>query len=291
MLLVLAGCHRLDSIEIDDPKAHWAGGGFAEMVPPIRRPTSADKTDLITVWLRVPAGGRIGVRSIGDGRPTLVYPPGTESDRVELHEPVDATEHAWEVMDVRGTRLEAAGRERFHCLQPTGRDKALAGFEWRRDDDSAERAAADGLAKIAAVGSLAELEPEDRLPLLARLRRLNHCQPCHEHDRPECRHVGAPGPRRATDGAGFYSTLAVLSDSAPIERHRPHDLNAEDPFVSIERAGDDAAPVARLDFARALASGRPHEQAVCRSRKYLFDHMDDAARQAFAKAFAECGIP
>jgi hypothetical protein len=93
--------------------------------------------------------------------------------------------------------------------------------------------------------------------------------------------------------------------SSPLEQHRPRDLNADDPFVSVHCATlamtpvqigstyscvDGSVPLARLDLARGLAFGRPHELAVCDSRRYLFDHMDDSARNAFAAAFAECGI-
>jgi hypothetical protein len=84
--------------------------------------------------------------------------------------------------------------------------------------------------------------------------------------------------------------LDVLSDAAPLEDHRPRDLNAGDPLVTITRATSDAVPRARVDVPRALVSGRPHELAVCRSRRYLFNHMDDGARRAFAAAFADCSI-
>ena len=98
------------------------------------------------------------------------------------------------------------------------------------------------------------------------------------------------GPRRATDDAGFYGVLGVLADAAPLEDHRPRDRNADDPFVAIARPGDGGVPRAALDLPRALAAGAPHAAAVCRSRRYLFDHMDPDARAAFAPAFSECGI-
>lgn len=284
-------CRRssLHPIEIADPKAHWAGGGFAEMVPAIRLPTSRDGSDRITNWLRVPDGTRIGVRRLDDGRAVPSYPRGTIADRVELVESALAPEdqHAWSVIDVRGTRIDDDGVEQFHCLQPTG-GGALAGFEWARDDEAAERAATDGLVDIIA---RARLDDDDApAPGLARFRRFAHCQTCHDHDRRERTQVSERGPRRATDDAGFYSMLSVLADAGPLEDHRPRDLNADDPFMTLSRPADGTAPRARLDFARALASGRPHEAAVCRSRRYLFDHMDDEARRGFADAFTECGI-
>lgn len=285
----IAGCSRpspLESVAIADPAAHWPGGGFAEMVPAILPPTSLAGDDRITTWLRIPDGAAIGARRLDDGRAVVRYPPGTIADRVELREPVAAPDddHAWRVIDVRGTRLDGDGREQFHCLQPTGRGDALAGFAWPRGDATAERAAADGLVELAR-GRL------DGAPgPLARLRRLTHCEPCHDHDRRERTRIADGGPRRATDDAGFYAVLGVLADAAPLEDHRPRDRNADDPFVAIARPGDGGVPRATLDLPRALAAGAPHAAAVCRSRRYLFDHMDSDARAAFAAAFAECGI-
>lgn len=291
-LAVLAACSRSPAIEriaIDDPAAHWIDGGFAEMVPAIRLPTTLDGKARITSWLRVPEGGRLGVRRRRDGRTVLTYPDGTVADRVELRESATAPDgdHAWNVIDVRGTRLDGDA-EQFHCLQPTD-DGSLAGFAWARGDGAAERTAADRLVDLVAARPPGR-ETDARAARLERLRRLTHCEPCHIHGRRERTQISEGGPHRATDGAGFYSMFAVLGDEAPLEDHRPRDLNADDPFMTLTRADRGAVPRARLDFARALASGRDHERAVCRSRRYLFDHMDDDAREAFAHAFSECGI-
>jgi len=44
-LAVVAACGpspAIERIEIDDPAAHWIDGGFAEMLPAIRLPTTLD---------------------------------------------------------------------------------------------------------------------------------------------------------------------------------------------------------------------------------------------------------
>ena len=260
----------LEPVTIDDPRAHWALGGFVEMVPEIRLPTSRDGMDTITVWLRVPEDRRIDVRALADGRVVPVYPAGTIADRVELVEPADgAGEHLWRVSDVRGTELDGDG-EVFHCLRPDG--DRLAGFAWRRGDARAEQLGADRLFAGA-----------------PRLRQLARCESCHDHDRREHLALAEPGPRRATDDAGFYGVLSVLADTAPLEDHRPRDLEAGDPYVAITRSPSTIG-IAHADVARAVAADRPHEQAVCRSRRYLYEHMTEAAREAFAKQFADCAI-
>jgi hypothetical protein len=295
-------------LSIADPQMHWAGGGFVEMVPPIRLPTSLGGYDHITVWLRVPDGRPVRVEHDGE-RLTLVYPPGTVADRVEMREPshIDGA-HAWRVTDVRGTRLDDDGRERFHVLQAAARDGlSLAGFEWRRDDPSGVRAANAGLEELLRRGRLRDVDERKRAQAIDRLLRLNDCQPCHEHDRSERTRYTEGGPRRATDRAGFYVILSVLADAAPLENHRPREANVDDPFVTVSCGEDEASlvttdtgprytcpddrvPFARMDVARALAAGQPHAGAVCSSRRYLHEHMDDEARAAFAPSFAECGI-
>lgn len=255
---------------IDDPRAHWPGAGFVEMVPEIRLPTSRDGLDRITIWLRVPADRRIDVRRLADGRVVPSYPVGTVADRVELVEPADdRDDHLWQVSDVRGTTLDDDGEE-FHCLRPEG--DRLTGYTWRRGDARAEQLAADRLFAAA-----------------PRLKRLAHCEGCHDHDRREHTALVDAGPRRATDDAGFYGVLSVLSDTAPLEDHRPRDLEGDDRFVAITRTPS-TIPIAHADVARAVASDRPHERAVCRSRRYLYEHMTEAAREAFATEFADCAI-
>jgi hypothetical protein len=54
---------------------------------------------------------------------------------------------------------------------------------------------------------------------------------------------------------------------------------------------DESVPYARLDVAAALADGDSRAAAVCRSRAYLADHMDEKGRDAYRGAFNECGLP
>jgi hypothetical protein len=296
------------TLTIADPRAHWASGAFAEMVPPIRLPTSFDGEDHITVWVRIPDGSPVRAERDGD-RWTLVYPPGTVADRVEMREPVDIDgEHAWRVSDVRGTRLGDNGTEYFHVLRAVARDNPrLAGFEWTRDDPAGAHMAIDRLEDLLRKGLLRDVDESKRTPMLARLRRLNDCASCHEHDRGERSSRSEGGPHRSTDRAGFYAMLSVLGDAAPLETHRPRDTNVDDPFVEVSCGADtaslvntrggarytcpgDRVPVARLNVAKAIEAGQPHAAAVCRSRRYLYDHMDVAARAAFAPSFTACGI-
>ncbi|HVY44352.1 MAG TPA: hypothetical protein VHB21_00675, partial [Minicystis sp.] len=63
----------------------WIERGFVEMVPTLRLPTRVDGRSRIEVWLRVPEGAKLGARAVeGQKRTTLVYPPGTIADRIEL---------------------------------------------------------------------------------------------------------------------------------------------------------------------------------------------------------------
>ncbi|HZS37272.1 MAG TPA: hypothetical protein VFF06_10610 [Polyangia bacterium] len=266
-----------------------AAGGFVEMVPPARLPTSVDGGDRIEVWLRIPPRGRVGAHRAG-GRWSLDYPPGTVAERREwLRE---------RLIDVRGVRLGEPGRDRFF-VEHAITDGRLEGYEWTRARLDDERAVAAQLAeRLRAAGSAA--------PLVERVRRLGACSGCHERDRAERRDAAALGPRRATDGAGLFQVETVLADEVPIEAHRPRDLNATDRFVRVQcgasaaeptsdangargwRCADGGVPIARFDLRAALAGGDPRAESLCRARRYLYDHMSSVARAAFANAFRAC---
>jgi hypothetical protein len=101
----------------------------------------------------------------------------------------------------------------------------------------------------------------------------------------------------------------VLADAAPLERHRPRDLNIEDHFMRITcvrgsamiaadreggrqpRCTDGEVPRATLDVPRALAAGDAHARAVCASRRWLAAHLSDQARARFTAAIEECPAP
>ncbi len=284
-------------LRIDDHAGHWASAGFVEMVPPIRPPSSGDGGDRIVTYLRVPDAERVEIVAGADG-PTLRFPPGTEADRVEL----DGT---GAIVDVRGTRFEADGREVFHVYRPAVAG-ALVGTEWQRDDPAA---AARALAFLEAEARRASrLEGPALERFIRRFDSLNDCASCHAHEQRQAIAERPGHPNRRTDASGLYVPLESLGDVAPVERHRPRDTNADDPYVHTTcgdapaelATGRDGArryvcpggglPISRLDLAAARAAGDAHAQAVCASRAYLFAHLDEAGRRAFAGGFVECGL-
>jgi hypothetical protein len=289
-------------VAIEEPATYWERSGFVEMVPPIRLP-SAEGRERIAVWLRIPDGERIGVVPGAGGRPTLTFPSGAVADRLDMRD----GEEAGSVQDVRGTRFEL-GREVFHVLRPIGPSR-LVGVEWPRGDEAASReATATMRAQLAwAMGTnAATLRGRRALDLF---ERLNDCGGCHVHNKPEERaSANRSGlPNRASDANGLYTIATVLDVGAPLETHRALDRNENDPYVSVacldgntarlqprgeQRhfvCADGSVPYATLDLERALAHEDPHARAVCRSRRYLYDHMDATGRSTFAAAFTACG--
>jgi hypothetical protein len=111
-------------------------------------------------------------------------------------------------------------------------------------------------------------------------------------------------PRRATDADGGYAWLMVLERQVPISTARPLDLNHRDPFVRLHcadgaqlvdvspmpRCPDGESPLAARDVVAGLAADDPYTRRLCRSRRYLWDHMDGKGRSAFAASFRECGL-
>jgi hypothetical protein len=281
---VVIGCSRHaepTAIRIDDPDQHWRSAGFVEMVTPLEPPTTAGGRDRITVWLELPDGEAI------ERGPALRYPAGTVADRVEY---IDGR-----IADVRGTRFTTGGVELFHVLRADG--EALAGYEWRRGDADLERRATELATAL--------VEPAAR----ERFRRFNDCASCHQHDRPQATRDDGVGPPRATDSSGLYQVLAVLSDAAPLDHHRPRELNVDSPYLRVDcsdgtmpRLHDDGrgarhyvcashgVPVGHVELERARQAGDARALAVCRSRRYLREHMAPDARAAFAPAFAVCGF-
>jgi hypothetical protein len=315
----------VSELTIDEPRTHWTSD-FIALVPAIHPPTTHDREDLIQVWLKLPAGGRIGVRHLPEqDRYTLTYPPGTVADRVEYYylgddtpdlvdyapfAPEDAESQQWTVADVRGTRL-VDDDQHFHVYRPVDGDPhaKLVGWSWQRGDDDAQQLATELLAAHSGQTD-APLEDE---PLsegaVESLRRLNDCASCHVPDRPRIRTGETDrAVERATDALGFIVPNAVLRDECVVVHHRPEDLNAEDPFVEVRcddgqpavlRTGggsewyvceDGSAPRGYRDVAAGLAAGHSYTLAVCQSRQALHERMTPAARQAFRAAFEVCGI-
>jgi hypothetical protein len=201
------------------------------------------------------------------------------------------------VVDVRGTELKDGDTESFHVFRPDG--NGLAGFAWPRGQAEAQETATRTLVETSTTGAVATEQ----------LRINNACAPCHEHVR-ELRRGAVPA--RPTDAAGWFVPETVLLDRAPLERHRPRDLNVDAPFVHFECPTADGAPSAEVrehrdgtrwptcadgltaigvfDMTRALASGDPHAAKVCGSRRALWSRLDDEGRRAFADGFTSCGI-
>lgn len=282
------------------------------MVSSLRLPTTHDATDIIRVYLLVPPGRSISAHYLeSQGRYTLLFPAGTRVDRVEsLRYRSDRGAFEETPMDVRGTLIEAGGRQRFHCLRPeSGKPLApLLGWSWSATDTAGRKEATRRIMDLASrVGT-----PIDEPPIagtgLRALGRLNDCAHCHiaNHRRETCVDA-APFPRRETDASGFYAPLAVLHSEVALAATRPLDPNAGDPYVDVRcgkdparlvrdgdwiwyRCPDGSVPVGRRDVRGALAAGDEYTARVCRSRRYLHDHMNAAARRAFAASFRECGI-
>jgi hypothetical protein len=300
-------------VAIEDSGSYWENAGFAAMTPPLRLP-SRDGRERIAVWLKIPDGKTIRVEPRPDGGLALSYPAGTIADRADMSDGSDPRS----VGDVRGTTFIGEGRELFHVLRRLDGDDSprLAGVEWARDDAPAAREATDRMTSRVAEAEGLSADEAAQDPELRLLRQQNDCASCHLHGKPERTLRGARDatggalPNRATDGAGLYVIATVLADGAPLETHRAREMNVEDPFVSVtcgadrsaprlvRRAGgarhydcdDGSVPYGRYDLPAALARDDDHARAVCRSRSYLFEHMDPTGQAAFASSFSVCGL-
>jgi hypothetical protein len=260
--------------------------GMVRMVSPIRSPHWRSGRDQTEVWLKVVPNSRASAVWLDDQRRyALRFPPGTIAARVE----------SWDgsVADVRGTRLEDSGRERFFVLRPA--EHGLKGVEWSRGHPEEQDRA------TARVRALARDEASAK-----HLARQNDCAFCHVHARAANTHDGEHGAlNRPTDASGFFAIESVLEDEAPLEDYRPIDPNVDDPNVEVH-CGDVAAevvshpgerhahcpnaqvPRARYDLPRALLRDDPHAAQVCESRRALYEWSDHSVREAFAAAFQEC---
>lgn len=288
LALAAVGCERgPKTVTIDDRAGYWQKSGFTELTPAIFAPSTADEHDLVKVWIKIPEGAL--VTAVGG---SLRVPIGTVADRVETRGEGG--------VDVRGTRFDAAD-EMFHVFHSDAKTPGapVSGWEWPRRDGKLSEQATDKLVASLAGQPSGEIEA---------LRQFNECLRCHEHDRPAAVNASERRPRRRTDGSGLYQLLAVLEDAAPPELNRPHDMNVGAPFIAVRCGPDDAelrtrpdgarhyvcpngsVPIARLDMVAAMAAGDPHAAAVCASRRFLFDHMDELARANFRVSFGECNI-
>ena len=287
--------------DIASPGQYWRNAGYVALVPAIRVSISPGTETLI--YLHVPDGAKITTRLLAEqGRHSFVLPPGSAADRVSLSLREGAIE------DVRGTRWGSDGSEFFHVYRPTkpGAGAPLAGYEWRRDNAVAAAAATKKL--LAMMRSVGRLHPDLGMSRddAGRFSSLNQCQSCHQADKPVALDDRDPLPPWATDGSGLYVPISVFDDSAPLSMSDAFDdPNADDRFVTATCAGapaaretgygaryfscpDGAMAMGRYDLQAALDAGDEHAQKVCASRRYIFSHLDETGRAAFAKAMAPC---
>jgi hypothetical protein len=310
LLLSGAGLSAADPqirrIDIADPAHYWRDNGFIALTPAIRVSVSPGAETV--VYLKIGPGGRLATRYLPDQRRySLTLPPGSTADRVSFA--TDGAGHRT-IDDVRGTRWDAEGNEYFHVYRPvSGRIEApLAGYEWRRDDAGQERAATDALIALIQETPAPFGERPAGAGDVRRFRALNRCQLCHVADKPQARSPEERLPPWATDGSGLYVPPAVLADEAPLSTTDDFDdPNEGDRFVAARcpsapavlqgRPGDHwyvcadgGLPLGRRDVPAGRAAGDAYTAQLCASRRYLFDRLDALGRQAFAAAFAACGI-
>jgi hypothetical protein len=289
-LLCLPACKKGDplvAVDIGDPEAYFTRD-YLELTPPVRLPTDGTGRDLIRVYVKLPKRGQIDID--GDGR--LRLPDGAVAERVES---LDGS-----IVDVRGTRFDD-GKEWFHVYRRSG--ARLVGFEWPRGDRATDQRARERLDDL--VRGTEPAGPQ-RDAFIARYHALNDCASCHVAGRAEQTRVSAL-PNRATDASGLFVPQTIVSDRAPIERHRPRDLNIDDRFmrmtcvtssfmIEADREGgrlprclDASVVTAQLDLPAALAAGDAHAKAVCESRRRLAERLSARARSRYAAVIAECG--
>lgn len=294
---------------IEDPTAYWDVGGFFRLEPPVHLPITADRNGHIEVWLKIPAGGTIETRERAGTTPTVRFPAGTISDRVEYRR-VDGEGgegEQWQVADVRGTELLEGRAERFRLYRPVGpgAGQPLFGFQWPRGAADAQEAVLSrfGDAFMDGAGWVKKPRRKVRKKLTQSFKIKGQCTRCHIYEKPETLSTA----RRATDASGFYTPQSVLFNDAPLEAHRARDINHEAPFMDIAcpdgstpkkvedkgvhfDCGDQVAPRATLRLVEALAAGDAHAKAVCQSRAHLLKHLDDTGRKVFRERFTECGL-
>jgi hypothetical protein len=226
-----------------------------------------------------------------------VYPKGTIVDRLEMP---DGTH----IADVRGTELSPDG-EYFHVYRR--HRNILRGYIWKRDDpvqqDEATRV-------LLAHGVDFENAPQRELD---GIKNNNACGPCHVHEREQDIKAIHNRPNRGTDSAGFFMPDTTLRDRAPLEMHRPREMNVDDEnikFHCFDDAGQDTevvwvarpdksmwpkcanetVPIGVVDIPAGLKAKEIHVTRLCASRKALYERMDDVAKKAFADAFKVCNI-
>ena len=297
-------------IVINKPSAYWQARGFRRLAPTIRPSLPARQHD-VAVFLRLPASGFIRVARGEDGVLRLSLPPGSEADRVTrvpLRNAKGAFSGEYTVADVRGGRLDEAGREHFHVYRPAhGAPHApLVGYEWLRSDGAQRKVAHERTIEHVRTTPRASATAPPSANYLGHFTRLMNCEQCHQPNKAAEVDPHSNLPLWPTDAQGWYVPLAVMRAGGELSTTADfHDPNAGDPFVQARCGEADAASRARgkvrwyecaegsmpygvRDVAAALAKGDMYSIQVCFSRRWLFSRMDAAAQAAFAEAMAPC---
>jgi len=248
---------------IPAPLTAWPSGAAEllarpSLTPAIRLPLDASRRLEARVVMSVPTGQSIDVRRT-DGRNVLVWPVGSELDRLE----VARTSRGERLLDVRGTRITRDGLI-HRAYRPLGdQDPTLFGAEWDAEDPlraNAVAAAFHGAMLLGLGFSTPErgADPARRATSAARYQQLLSCAGCHPRVHPETLpdRGQALSLARATDAMGFYVPSYVLIDSAPLEAYRPLDPNAGQRFVTAA-CGSAALALTGATTVRCASGDRP----------------------------------
>lgn len=308
--LLDAGVHR---IVINEPRAYWTARGFRRLTPTIRLSLPARQHD-VAVYLRLPASGFIGAARGEDGVLRLSLPPGSEADRVTavpLRDGKGALTGQYTVADVRGGRLDEAGREHFHVYRPAhgGAHAPLIGYEWLRSDGAQRQVAHARIGDhVRTTPRASELAPPSA-DYVGHFTRLMNCEQCHQPNKTAEVNPDSHMPLWPTDAQGWYVPLAVMRTGGELSTTADfHDPNAGDVFVTARcregraaartegevrwyQCADGSMPYGVRDVAAAVATGDMYSMQVCASRRWLFSRMDKQAQAAFAEAMAPCAKP
>lgn len=277
-----------------DPPKHYRDG-FVQMHPVVHLPSNASDPQ-VEVWVRLPDKGTITETDTG----LLTWPPGTIADRVEWR----GTGDKRHVVDVRGGSIAADGTSMHRLFRPTGPAPSddLLGVAWAATDTTARKAAVERLiAGLLPTEMVQGWSEKKRESWSGGLRRKSNCTRCHVVARPVNTIANEHGlTNRGTDAVGWFTPASVFEDSLPIESYGSVDFNTS-PHLTV-RCGDAPAkrvedawtcpenrvPVGHFDLSAALASSDPHALRVCESRRWLWERMDDKARDKRASAVQIC---
>ena len=283
----------VEDVQIEDPSGYHQREGYTQIVPSVHLPSSSDDLDQVQVWIRIPPGQTISARRDANGRVQLRFPAGTIADRVEF-----AGQDAGRfVADVRGAEVLASGQQRFHAYRPIARQAGatLIGVQWPAANPQAQAAATDRLIERVKDTSPANTLSEDRLTkLIASIRKKNECAPCHVQSRATNTRPGEHGlVNRGTDDSGFFTPSTALADSIALEQYGAFDRSLRDGAIRIECSGqpveaeqlqhrrcpDGTVAIGVWDPKAAQQIDPRRFKAVCESRRFVYERLDDEAKK------------